>query len=224
VELGERGTRRLSPWRRTLACELLGEIGAHRSVLALLARLEDHRPEVRLAAVRALGEVGSKEAVPALSTAFLQRRVAPTNIVNNALRRIGGEAASAFERGITSDDPDAITRSVRPFEVHPDSCMAAGGGIRVANGSRIAGGRVVAPGVAWRGVGATQVLEYIRGFSATRIAWSKINGLLIISGAFGVFRRDVLVALGGFSHETLGEDMEMTMRIHHVLRPQMKDA
>jgi hypothetical protein len=105
VELGERGTRRLSPWRRTLACELLGEIGAHRSGPALLARLQDRRPGVRLAAVRALGDVGSREAVPALSTAFLERRVAPTNIVNNALRRIGGEAASAFERGITSDDP-----------------------------------------------------------------------------------------------------------------------
>jgi cellulose synthase/poly-beta-1,6-N-acetylglucosamine synthase-like glycosyltransferase len=51
-----------------------------------------------------------------------------------------------------------------------------------------------------------------------------MNGLLIISGAFGVFRRDLLVALGGFSRATLGEDMEMTMRIHHLLRPQMKDA
>jgi cellulose synthase/poly-beta-1,6-N-acetylglucosamine synthase-like glycosyltransferase len=121
-------------------------------------------------------------------------------------------------------EPDAITRSVRPFEVHPDTCMAAGGGIRVANGSTIAGGRVVAPGVAWKGVGATQVLEYMRGFSATRIAWSQMNGLLIVSGAFGVFRRDVLVALGGFSRDTLGEDIEMTMRIHHVLRPQMNDA
>jgi cellulose synthase/poly-beta-1,6-N-acetylglucosamine synthase-like glycosyltransferase len=121
-------------------------------------------------------------------------------------------------------EPDAISRAVHPFEVHPDTCLAAGGGIRVANGSTIAGGRVVAPGIAWKGVGATQVLEYMRGFSATRIAWSRMNGLLIISGAFGVFRRDVIVALGGFSRETLGEDMEMTMRIHHVLRPQMKDA
>jgi hypothetical protein len=105
VELGEKGSRRLSPWRRTLACELLGEIGADRSVPALLARLQDRRREVRLAAVRALGDVGSKEAVPALTAAFLERRVAPTNIVNNALRRIGGEAAPAFERGIASDDP-----------------------------------------------------------------------------------------------------------------------
>ena len=122
-------------------------------------------------------------------------------------------------------EPQAITRAVRPFEVHPDSCMAVGGGIRVANGSRIVDGRVVTPGVSGRGgVGTTQVLEYMRGFSATRIAWSQMNGLLIVSGAFGVFRRDVLVALGGFSRETLGEDMEITMRIHRLLRPQMQDA
>jgi cellulose synthase/poly-beta-1,6-N-acetylglucosamine synthase-like glycosyltransferase len=122
-------------------------------------------------------------------------------------------------------DREAVSRSIRPFEVHPDTCMAAGGGIRVANGSRIVGGRVVTPAVSGRrGVGATQVLEYLRGFFATRIAWSELNGLLIISGAFGMFRRDLLVALGGFSKSTLGEDMEMTMRIHHVLRPQWREA
>jgi cellulose synthase/poly-beta-1,6-N-acetylglucosamine synthase-like glycosyltransferase len=121
-------------------------------------------------------------------------------------------------------EPQAITRAVRPFEVHPDSCMAVGGGIRVANGSRIVGGQVETPGVSWHGVGATQILEYLRGFYATRIAWSELNGLLIVSGAFGVFRRDLLIALGGFSRATLGEDMEITMRIHRVLRPQMKDA
>jgi hypothetical protein len=105
VELGERGTWRRSPWRRALACELLGKIGARRSVAALLARLEDRRPEVRVAAVRALGDIGSAEAVPALSRAFLERRDAPTNVVNNALRRIGGEAVTVFERGIESTDP-----------------------------------------------------------------------------------------------------------------------
>jgi cellulose synthase/poly-beta-1,6-N-acetylglucosamine synthase-like glycosyltransferase len=121
-------------------------------------------------------------------------------------------------------EPDAISHGVVPFEVHPDQCMAVGGGIRVANGSKIVGGQVVTPGVSMKGVGATQVLEYLRGFYATRIAWSEMNGLLIVSGAFGVFHRDMLVALGGFSKATLGEDMEMTMRIHHVLRPQMRDA
>jgi HEAT repeat protein len=105
VELGERGTRRFSPWRRALACEALGKIGAPHAVPALLARLKDRRPEVRMAAVLALGEIGSAEAVPALSEAFLQRRVAPTNIVSYALTKIGGDAAPAFERGVASPDP-----------------------------------------------------------------------------------------------------------------------
>src|SRR5262245_57284109 len=105
IELGERGTRRLSPWRRALACELLGKIGARRGVPALLERLEDRRPEVRMAAVRALGDIGSEEAVPALADAFLERRCAPTNVVSDALRRIGGEATLVFKWGIASDEP-----------------------------------------------------------------------------------------------------------------------
>jgi HEAT repeat protein len=106
VELGERGTRRLSPWRRALACEMLGKIGSPRAVPVLLERLDDRRPEVRIAAVRALGDIGSAEAVPALGTAFLERRIAPTNVLNDALRRIGGESPGpTFERGVDSPDP-----------------------------------------------------------------------------------------------------------------------
>ena len=105
VELGHRGTRRLSPWRRALECEMLGKIGAHRSVPVLLERLEDRRPDVRMAAVQALGDIGSAEAVPALGEAFLARRVAPTDVVNEALRRIGIDAFPVFERGVASADP-----------------------------------------------------------------------------------------------------------------------
>ena len=105
VELGHRGTRRFSPWRRALACEMLGKIGSASSVPVLRERLKDRRPEVRVAAVRALGDIRSTEAVPALSEAFLERRVAPTDVVNEALRRIGGESAPAFEQGAVSTDP-----------------------------------------------------------------------------------------------------------------------
>lgn len=104
IELGERGTRRFSPWRRALACETLGKIGAPRSVPVLLERLKDRRPEVRMAAVRALGDIGSAEAVPELGEAFLERRVAPTDVINDALRRIGGEAGTVFERGVVTTD------------------------------------------------------------------------------------------------------------------------
>jgi HEAT repeat protein len=106
VELGEKGTRRRSPWRRALACEMLGKIGSPLAVPALLQRLEDRRPEVRVAAVRALGDIGSPEAAPVLGKAFLDRTVAPTNVVNDALRRIGGEfTGPTFERGVASSDP-----------------------------------------------------------------------------------------------------------------------
>jgi HEAT repeat protein len=58
-----------------------------------------------MAAVRALGDIRSTEAVPALSAAFLERRVAPTNVVNDALRRMGEAAGPAFEQGVASPDP-----------------------------------------------------------------------------------------------------------------------
>jgi cellulose synthase/poly-beta-1,6-N-acetylglucosamine synthase-like glycosyltransferase len=121
-------------------------------------------------------------------------------------------------------EPDALDRAVRPYEIYPETCVAVGGAIRIANGSTIESGRVVASHVATRGVVATQTLEYLRGFLSSRIAWSRLNGLLIISGAFGVYRRDLLIALGGLSKHTLGEDMELTMRFHHQLRPSWKGA
>ena len=116
-------------------------------------------------------------------------------------------------------EPDAVARALRPFEEYPDDCLAAGGNVRVVNASKVVGGRVVDPGVSWRGVDATQVLEYLRGFLGTRIAWSRMNGLAIVSGGFGVFRRDTLIAVGGFRTDTIGEDLEVTLRLHHELRP-----
>jgi cellulose synthase/poly-beta-1,6-N-acetylglucosamine synthase-like glycosyltransferase len=116
-------------------------------------------------------------------------------------------------------EPDAIARALRPFEEHPDDCVAAAGNVRVVNASRVVAGHVVEPEVSWRAVDATQVLEYLRGFLGTRIAWSRMNGLAIVSGGFGVFRRDTLIAVGGLLRDTIGEDLEITLRLHHKLRP-----
>jgi cellulose synthase/poly-beta-1,6-N-acetylglucosamine synthase-like glycosyltransferase len=121
-------------------------------------------------------------------------------------------------------EPDAIKQVVRPYEIYPESCVAVGGAVAIVNGSTIEDGRVNRSRVVTNGVVATQVLEYLRGFMSARIAWAKMNGLLITSGAFGVFRRDLLIALGGLSKATLGEDMEITMRLHHQLRPRWKEA
>ena len=58
---------------------------------------------------------------------------------------------------------------------------------------------VVEPRIPTGGTEASQTAEYLRGFLGGRIAWSRMNGLLIISGAFGVFRRDLLRGSGGLS-------------------------
>ena len=96
--------------------------------------------------------------------------------------------------------------------------------VRIANGGRVVGGELVEPRVRVRGIVATQTVEYLRGFLGSRIAWARLNALLIVSGAFGIFRREDIVASGGLSKETLGEDMELTMRIHHLLRPGTPQA
>jgi cellulose synthase/poly-beta-1,6-N-acetylglucosamine synthase-like glycosyltransferase len=121
-------------------------------------------------------------------------------------------------------EPDALGRIVELFSADPDHVVAVGGTIRIANGSRIEHGQIVEPRVPLGGTPASQVAEYIRSFFGARIGWAALNGLMIISGAFGVFRRDVVRTVGGLSTKTLGEDMELTMRIHEQLRPTDPDT
>jgi cellulose synthase/poly-beta-1,6-N-acetylglucosamine synthase-like glycosyltransferase len=120
-------------------------------------------------------------------------------------------------------EPDAVALAVAAFTADPSRVVACGGIFRIANGGRFVDNRLVEPRVRVRGIEATQTVEYLRSFLGSRIAWARLNALLIISGAFGIFRRDVLLESGGFSRQTLGEDMELTMRLYHVLRPDRPD-
>jgi cellulose synthase/poly-beta-1,6-N-acetylglucosamine synthase-like glycosyltransferase len=117
-------------------------------------------------------------------------------------------------------EPDGLKRIAEVFALEPDDTVAVGGTIRILNGALVEGEAIVEPRVAHGGVEVSQTAEYLRGFLGGRVAWSWMNGLLIISGAFGVFHRDVLRAAGGLSEQTLGEDMEIVMRLHHQLRPE----
>jgi cellulose synthase/poly-beta-1,6-N-acetylglucosamine synthase-like glycosyltransferase len=69
-----------------------------------------------------------------------------------------------------------------------------------------------------RFVPLVQIVEYLRAFLFGRMGWSSINGLLIISGAFGLFDKQAAVRVGGYAHDTVGEDMELVMRMHRRLR------
>jgi cellulose synthase/poly-beta-1,6-N-acetylglucosamine synthase-like glycosyltransferase len=111
----------------------------------------------------------------------------------------------------------SLTRMVLPFLEDPDT-VAVGGIVRIANGCTIESGRVAKVSLPDSRLARFQVVEYLRAFLAGRVAWSLVNGLLIVSGAFGVFRRDVLVEAGGFRSDTVTEDMELIVRLHRWCR------
>ena len=112
---------------------------------------------------------------------------------------------------------DALARVVRPF-LEEGRTVAAGGIIRIVNDSRVAHGIVEQVRMPRSLVARFQVLEYLRAFLAGRIGWDVLDAMLIISGAFGLFRRDVVVDIGGYATDTVGEDMELVVRIHRHCR------
>lgn len=120
-------------------------------------------------------------------------------------------------------DPDALIAVTEPFVVDPVRTVATGGVIRAANGCTVQDGRVVQVASPRDWLARIQVVEYLRAFLMGRSGWSRLQGLIIISGAFGVFRRDVLVDIGGLDHGSLGEDFELVMRIHRLFRSRGED-
>jgi cellulose synthase/poly-beta-1,6-N-acetylglucosamine synthase-like glycosyltransferase len=134
--------------------------------------------------------------------------------LNAGLNLATGELVCAIDAD-TLIEPDSLQRMVRPF-LRKDDVVAAGGTIRIANGSRVESGRIVQPRVPRRAVAGFQVVEYLRAFLFGRLGWNRLGGNLIISGAFGLFRRDAMIGAGGYLHETVGEDMEIALRLRRL--------
>lgn len=114
-------------------------------------------------------------------------------------------------------EPQALTRVVRPF-LESEGTIAAGGIIRIVNGSTVEGGQVTDVRLPRKMIPRFQVLEYLRAFLAGRMGWDALDAMLIISGAFGLFRRSAVVEAGGYWTETVGEDMELVVRLHRLAR------
>jgi cellulose synthase/poly-beta-1,6-N-acetylglucosamine synthase-like glycosyltransferase len=115
-------------------------------------------------------------------------------------------------------EEDALLRVARPIIEEPEIVVATGGIVRIANGCTIAGGRVLDVRLPSSRLATLQVLEYFRAFLIGRVGWSRLNALLIISGAFGLFRRSLVEEVGGYSSATVGEDIELVVRLHRHLR------
>jgi biofilm PGA synthesis N-glycosyltransferase PgaC len=115
-------------------------------------------------------------------------------------------------------EEDAILKMVKPFlEFSNSRVIATGGVIRVANSCKIKDGKIVQINLPTSLIARFQVLEYTRAFLMGRMAWSHLNGLLIISGAFGIFDREIVVKSGGYDTKTVGEDMELVVRMRRYM-------
>ncbi len=120
-------------------------------------------------------------------------------------------------------EKDALLRVVKPFVDDPDRVVASGGMIRVANGTRVYRGEVEDALQSRRWLPRIQSVEYVRSFLLGRLGWSRLGSLLIISGAFGVFRRDVVLQVGGLDLDSLGEDAELVVTIHERMKREKRD-
>ncbi len=119
--------------------------------------------------------------------------------------------------------PDALLKMVRPFLHNNTRVIATGGVVRIANSCEIEDGRLVKVHLPNKMLARFQALEYLRVFLLSRIAWSRLNGLLLISGAFGLFDREIAVKAGGYSHKTVGEDMELVVRMRTYMHRNKLD-
>jgi len=152
-------------------------------------------------------------------------------------KKNGGSKADAANAGInvasgelvliidadTVLEADALSRAVLPFLDDP-ATVAFGGNIGIANGCRIERGRVVEVALPGSWLARFQIVEYTRAFLLARQVSASQNALVLISGAFGLFRRDAVIAVGGYDRNAIGEDMDLTIRLQRDFRERREPA
>jgi cellulose synthase/poly-beta-1,6-N-acetylglucosamine synthase-like glycosyltransferase len=180
---------------------------------------------LRLAEVRPSGHLPTRPV-----RGFYVSTVEPRLVVID--KENGGSKADASNAGINFSqtpyflvtdadsliEPEAVTYALRAMLEDPEKTVAVGGIVRGVNGSIVDGGRVRRPFLQLNFWVIIQVIEYLRSFLAGRAGWSEINGLLIVSGAFGLFQKAACVQAGGFATDTVTEDIELIIRMHRYSR------
>ncbi len=115
-------------------------------------------------------------------------------------------------------EEDALLRVVKPFMETPDETVAVGGIVRIANGCEVHEGRVTKIHLPERPLPIFQVVEYLRAFLTGRIGWSVMKSLLIISGAFGLYKKSEVIEVGGYDGSSDTEDLELVVQLHENCR------
>lgn len=170
-----------------------------------------------------------RQAVPhqPVHAIYRSRRYANLRVIDKA----NGGKADALNAGINAArhglfcgvdadsimQRDSLLRVVQPF-LEDERTVAAGGTVRIANGSEVRGGFLIRARLPSNWLARFQIVEYLRAFLFGRLGWSPMNAVLIISGAFGLFDKERVMAVGGYRTDTVGEDMELVVRLHRYHR------
>jgi cellulose synthase/poly-beta-1,6-N-acetylglucosamine synthase-like glycosyltransferase len=188
--------------------------------------LEELREAFRLRPVRAVYVPEAKSApVRGLYRSDADARLVVVD------KEAGGSKADAVNAGLNAAtspyvcvvdadsvlERDALLRIIVPILADPKRVVAVGGIIRVLNGSEIQGGTLRRVRLPHKSIEVIQVIEYLRAFLIGREAWAQGNMLTIISGAFGLFRTDLVRAVGGYRSRAIGEDFDLVARLHRHL-------
>lgn len=120
-------------------------------------------------------------------------------------------------------EADGLLKVARPFIEDPERTVASGGLVRIVNGCTVEAGAVTEVRLPRNILVNLQIVEYLRAFMGGRMGWSALRSLLIISGAFGLFRRDAVLEINGYRLETVGEDMDLVVRLHRHLREKKQE-
>jgi len=134
--------------------------------------------------------------------------------LNAGLNVASGELVCAIDAD-TLVGPNALHELVAPFLNRSDT-VAVGGTVRLTNDSKVKASAVPKLVVPRNPVAALQVVEYVRAFIVGRLGWNPLGGNLIISGAFGLFDREAVLAAGGYETSSIGEDMELIVRLRRA--------
>jgi cellulose synthase/poly-beta-1,6-N-acetylglucosamine synthase-like glycosyltransferase len=119
-------------------------------------------------------------------------------------------------------EKDALLKVVRPFLEDPIRTIGAGGIIRLSNGCDVREGQVARIGIPKNWIVRFQILEYLRAFLGGRLGMSMMRSTLIISGAFGIFRKDIAMACGGYRAASITEDLDLCLRMQKLMHEQKR--
>lgn len=120
-------------------------------------------------------------------------------------------------------EKDSLSRIMAGIISDPERVVAVGGIVRILNGSKVQGAQLKEVSLPHTHIEMLQIIEYLRAFLVGREAWAAFNLLPIISGAFGIFRRDLLLKINGFRADAVGEDFDLIVRLHRYLHEHEMD-